>query len=52
MAKKKNSTPINEKIKASEVMLIVLNGDMQGVIPFSVALKSARVASLDNALAI
>ena len=33
-------------------MLIGLNADIQVVIPFSVALKSARVESLDNALAI
>ena len=45
--KKKNITPINDKIRASEVMLIGSNGEKQGLVAFSVALESARVASLD-----
>ena len=46
-SQKKNITPINEKIRASEVMLIGSNGEKQGLVAFSVALESARVASLD-----
>ena len=46
-SQKKNITPINERIKASEVMLIGSNGEKQGLVAFSVALESARVASLD-----
>jgi translation initiation factor IF-3 len=44
---KKNITPINEKIRAEEVMLIGANGEKMGVLPFSEALKSASAASLD-----
>ena len=44
---KKNITPINEKIRAEEVMLIGVNGVKMGVLPFSEALKSASAASLD-----
>ena len=44
---KKNITPINEKIRAEEVMLIGVNGENMGVLPFSEALKSASAASLD-----
>ena len=44
---KKNSTPINEKIESSEVMLIDQNGDKQGIVPINFALKSAQDASLD-----
>jgi translation initiation factor IF-3 len=44
---KKNITPINEKIRATEVMLIGSNGEKQGLVAFSVALESARVSSLD-----
>jgi len=44
---KKNITPINEKIRAKEVMLIGANGDNMGILPFSEALKSASSASLD-----
>ncbi|MDC1470193.1 translation initiation factor IF-3 [Gammaproteobacteria bacterium] len=46
-AHKKNITPINEKIRAEEVMLIGSNGEKQGLVAFSVALESAKVASLD-----
>ena len=44
---KKNITPINEKIRAEEVMLIGANGEKMGVLPTSEALKSASEASLD-----
>ena len=44
---KKNITPINEKIRAEEVMLIGANGEKMGILPFSEALESASLASLD-----
>ena len=44
---KKNIIPINEKIRAEEVMLIGANGEKMGILPFSEALKSASSASLD-----
>ena len=44
---KKNITPINEKIRAEEVMLIGANGEKVGIIPISEALESASSASLD-----
>jgi len=44
---KKNITPINEKIRAEEVMLIGANGEKMGILPFSEALKSASSTSLD-----
>jgi len=44
---KKNITPINEKIRADEVMLIAANGDKMGVVSFSQAIELARAASLD-----
>jgi len=44
---KKNITPINEKIKADEVMLIAANGDKMGVVSFTQAIEAARAASLD-----
>ena len=44
---KKNISPINEKIRAEEVMLIGANGKKIGILPFSEALKSASEASLD-----
>lgn len=44
---KKNITPINEKIRAEEVMLIGANGEKLGIFPLSDALKSAFDASLD-----
>ena len=43
----KNITPINEKIRAEEVMLIGANGEKIGILPFSEALNSASKASLD-----
>ena len=44
---KKNITPINDKIRADEVMLIGSNGEKKGLVAFSEALESARAASLD-----
>ena len=44
---KKNITPINNKIRADEVMLIGSNGEKKGLVAFSEALESARAASLD-----
>ena len=44
---KKQITPINEKIRASEVMLIGANGEKHGVITFAEAIELARAASLD-----
>ena len=44
---KKNITPINEKIRAEEVMLIGVNGKKEGILPIGEALKSASLASLD-----
>ncbi|MDC0873983.1 translation initiation factor IF-3 [Gammaproteobacteria bacterium] len=44
---KKIITPINEKIRASEVMLIDQKGGKQGLVSIDIALNSAREASLD-----
>ncbi|MEL0238257.1 MAG: translation initiation factor IF-3 [Gammaproteobacteria bacterium] len=44
---KKNSTPINEKIIAEEVMLIGVDGEKIGLMPLSKALESAQAVSLD-----
>ena len=44
---KNKSTPINENIRAEEVMLIGADGEKVGLLPFSEALESAKVASLD-----
>ena len=44
---KKKSTPINEKIKAEQVMLIGANGDKVGLVSLNKALESARDESLD-----
>ena len=46
-SQKKNITPINEKIRASEVMLIGSNGEKQGLVSIDLALNSAKAASLD-----
>ena len=47
MAPSKKSTPINEKIKAEQVMLIGANGDKVGLVSLTEALESARDESLD-----
>ena len=45
---KKNFTaPINEKIRASELMLIDQNGDKKGIVSIEEALDTAKNASLD-----
>ena len=44
---RKQVTPINEKIKASEVMLIGSNGEKEGLLPLDQALEIAKAASLD-----
>ncbi|MEK9568308.1 MAG: translation initiation factor IF-3, partial [Paracoccaceae bacterium] len=44
---KKTITPINEKIRAEEVMLIGADGEKMGILPLSEALKTANLASLD-----
>ena len=44
---KKKITPINEKIRAEEVMLIGADGEKVGLLSLSEALESAKVASLD-----
>ena len=44
---KKNTTPINEKIRANEVMLIGVNGEKIGILQFNKALELASSASLD-----
>ncbi len=49
MAKKNNkdTTPINEKIRANEVMLIDTNGDKLGIMSFEDALSKAKEKLLD-----
>jgi translation initiation factor IF-3 len=47
IAIKKNTIPINNKIKAHEVMLIDQNGDKQGIVTLDDALKQASNSSLD-----
>ena len=44
---KNKNTPINEKIKAEEVMLIGADGEKVGLFSLSEALESAKAASLD-----
>ncbi|MDB9812968.1 translation initiation factor IF-3 [Gammaproteobacteria bacterium] len=46
-ANKKNTTPINNKIYAKEVMLISDNGEKLGMMPIDEALSSAQKKSLD-----
>ena len=43
----KKNTPINEKIKAQEVMLIGSDGEKIGILPLSEALESAKEIKLD-----
>ena len=47
MAPKKSSTPINNSIKASQVMLIDQNGKKQGILSIDEALIEANKVSLD-----
>ncbi|MDB2605007.1 translation initiation factor IF-3 [Gammaproteobacteria bacterium] len=44
---KKNTIPINEKIKAANVMLIGFNGEKMGLMTIGQALESAKALSLD-----
>ena len=43
----KKQTPINEKIRANQIMLIGANGEKMGIVPISQALESAKESSLD-----
>ena len=43
----KNTTPINEEIRANEVMLIDSNGDKLGIMSFEDALSKAKEKLLD-----
>ncbi len=47
MLVKKKNTPINENIRASEVMLIDENGNNKGLVGIDEALNSAKKLSLD-----
>jgi translation initiation factor IF-3 len=44
---KKKIAPINEKIRANEVMLIDANGEKKGLVVLTEALESAKALSLD-----
>ena len=44
---KKNIAPINEKIKANEVLLIDANGEKKSLVPILEALDAAKELSLD-----
>ena len=44
---KRQLTPVNEKIKASKVLLIHADGQKKGLVSISEALEEARSASLD-----
>ena len=44
---KKNTVPINEKIKALEVLLVDSNGDKKGIVSIEKALDAAKSSSLD-----
>ncbi|MAD48447.1 MAG: translation initiation factor IF-3, partial [Gammaproteobacteria bacterium] len=44
---KKNPTPINERIKANEVLLVDANGEKRGLVPIIDALEEAKNLSLD-----
>ena len=44
---KKNITPINERIKAQEVMLIGSDGEKKGLVSIVSALEDAKSSSLD-----
>ena len=47
MAPSRKSTPINEEIRAEQVMLMATDGEKVGLVPLSEALESARGESLD-----
>jgi len=44
---KKNIVPLNESIKASEVLLVDANGEKKGIVPIVKALEAAKESSLD-----
>ena len=44
---RKNIVPINNKIKASEVLLVDANGEKRGLVPLLDALEAAKESSLD-----
>ena len=44
---RKNIVPINDKIKASEVLLVDANGEKKGLVPLLDALEAAKESSLD-----
>ena len=44
VSSKNKNTPINENIRAEEVMLIGANGEKVGLLSLSEALESARAA--------
>jgi translation initiation factor IF-3 len=44
---KKKTSPINSEIRAEEVMLIGVNGEKIGLLPFDKALESAKKEALD-----
>ena len=44
---RKNIVPINEKIKANEVLLVDANGEKKGLVPLLEALEAAKDSSLD-----
>jgi len=44
---KKNFVPINEKIRASEVMLIGVNGEKLGLLPLDNAIEEAQKLEID-----
>ena len=44
---KKNFVPINEKIKANEVMLIGVNGEKLGLLPINKAIEEAQKLEID-----
>ena len=44
---RKNLVPINDKIKASEVLLVDANGEKKGLVPLLDALEAAKESSLD-----
>ena len=47
IAQNKNKSPINENIRAQEVMLIDSDGVKKGVVPLQDALEEAKNVSLD-----
>ena len=44
---KRQSTPINQKIKASKVLLIYPDGEKKALLPISEALEEAKLSNLD-----